>query len=587
MGALLKGLPASPGIAIARAWLRDPPPRAGGAPEARVSGGAEAEWERWLRALEASRAELAGLRDSTRERLGALKAEIFDAHLSMLRDPELAEAVSRGVREEGLDASAALEAAVRDFAAALESLDGELFRARADDLRDLGARIGRHLAGEGAGCAAPEAGACGPEGLVVFARSLTPSETAALDLSVVRAFVTAEGSLASHSTILARSLGIPAVVGLGAEALSSVAGGAMVVVDGLRGLVALDPDEAELSAYRERAAGAAEAEAETRRWATAPTRTRDGGGLELVANIGSPRDCQPALARGAEGVGLFRTEFLFMDRADLPSEAEQREAYREALAAFAPRPVTIRTLDIGGDKEVPALALPKEENPFLGLRALRLCLAREDLFRTQLRALLGAAEAGRLRIMFPMVATLGELRAAKAILEEERRALLSRGLPLPQDIEVGVMIEIPAAAAMADLLAKEADFFSVGTNDLTQYMMAADRMNPALARLSDPLHPALLRVMGEVARAARARGRRAAVCGEMAADPAALPLLVGMGFDELSMGAASIPGTRAALSRIDRASARELWMEAKDLEGAEEVRALVAARMEDRNGGRR
>jgi phosphoenolpyruvate-protein phosphotransferase len=390
----------------------------------------------------------------------------------------------------------------------LSLVEDEMFKARIDDIKDLCRRIVSHLEGRGGQSALKVL-----EPSIVVAADLTPSETASLDRSMVKAFIIATGSAVSHSSILARSLGIPAVVGAGA-ALLSLRAGSLVIVDGT--------DE-----------------------------------------------------HGAEGVGLFRTEFMYMDRSTLPGEDEQFEVYRHVLSRMAPRPVVIRTLDVGGDKRLDCLPMEPEANPFLGVRAIRLCLANEGLFRTQLRALLRASTSGRLRIMFPMIATIEELRAARAVLDEERAALKGTGVAVADDIEVGIMIEIPAAAVMADSLAAEVDFFSVGSNDLTQYTMAADRMNPAVAYLHCGPHPAVLRLIGMAAVAAKRRGIWIGLCGELAADPLAAPLLVGMGISELSMGAASIPAIRALLSETDSGDARRLYETARDMESAADVRRLM------------
>ncbi len=568
MPRILKGIAASPGIAIAPAFLLAP--RATSAGEA-AAASPELEWERYARAVAASKAELQALRDKTKAELGDLKAEIFDAHLSILKDPDLDAAVSRNVREEGMAAGAALEAAAKVFIDLLSEVEGQLFAARIDDIRDLCSRILSHLAG------GPGSGRLELEGeAVVAAQDLTPSETTQFDRRLVKAFVTASGSASSHSSILARSMEIPAVVGLG-PLEGAFERGSLLIVDGGEGLVIADPDAEQLASYRRAQADRARAKAAALRFASLATRTRDGTAIELAANIAGAADLDSALRNGAEGIGLFRTEFLYMDRPSLPSEEEQYATYREVLERMAPRPVVIRTLDIGGDKGVECLELDKESNPFLGVRAIRLCFAREDIFRTQLRALLRAASAGQLRIMFPMIATLEEFRAARGILEEERRGLEAGGTEVPAGIEIGLMIEIPAAATMADQLAREADFFSVGTNDLVQYSMAADRMNPKLAYLNRPLHPAILRVLGSVAEAAAKRGRWVGICGEMAADPLALPLLVGMGLRELSMSAAAIPRAREIVAGIDCGEARRLYERARDLETADEVRDLSRA----------
>lgn len=572
MSKILKGIGASAGIAIAPAFLR-PAAGATGHEVEEPSRNPEAEARRYATAIAESRAELIALRDSTKERLGDLKAEIFDAHLSMLGDPELAAAVDQGIRERGLSARAALSSAIQSFTALLSEIDGELFKARADDLRDLADRIAAHLGGLSRGNDSNPWTRLESEAVIV-AEGLTPSETTLLDPRLVKAFVTSGGSLTSHSSILARSLQLPAVVGIGSF-LSEIGDRCLLIVDGAAGLVIVDPEPEELERYTREKEGL-EAEArEKERFIGLRSLTKDGASLSLEANIGGPKDSGAAIAKGAEGVGLFRTEYLYMDRETLPSEEEQYEAYRSVLQAFAPRPVVIRTLDVGGDKGAPSLDLAAEANPFLGVRAIRLCFAKEDVFRTQLRALLRASKAGKLRVMFPMIATLGEFRAARRILEEEAQRLSTRGIPMASDIEIGLMVEIPAAAIMIDQFAREADFFSVGTNDLVQYSMAADRTNPNLAYLNNALHPAILRILGRVAETAERTGRSAAVCGEMAADPEALPLLVGMGFGELSMNAAAIPATRAMLSHIDQEEAHALYLQARELESAEEVRDLV------------
>jgi phosphotransferase system enzyme I (PtsI) len=431
------------------------------------------------------------------------------------------------------------------------------------------ARIRRSLSG---GAADPWEGL--GEGSVVLAQDLLPSETLRMDRTKVLAILTLGGSVNSHSSNIARSLEIPAVVGLG-EAGRALGAGATVIVDGSAGFVIAEPSEAELAAYRtKRAAWRAERE-EARRFAGLPTRTADGKALELGANIGGPAEVEAALAGGAEAIGLFRTEFMFMDRPSPPGEEEQYVAYRHVLERMGDGPVIIRTLDAGGDKPIAGLQAKAEENPFLGQRAIRFCLAHEDIFRSQLRALLRASVHGKLRIMLPMIAVADELRAARAILEEEASGLRASGFRLPALPELGIMIEIPAAALDAERLAREADFFSIGTNDLVQYLMAADRMNPDVAYLNRPLHPVVLGLIGRVAAAAAKHGRRVAVCGEMAADPLALLILAGLGIHELSMSPALIPQARARLSRLDSRRLSALAARALEAEDAEEVKRLA------------
>lgn len=567
MSVVIHGIAASPGIAIARVVIIEaaiPASR-----EQPHSDGPDAEQARYEAAVVAARIELEALRDRTRETLGELKAEIFQAHLSILKDPELRAEILRLIREEHRSATDAVRGAEATFVELLSQVEDEMFKARIDDIKDLCRRIVSNLEGRGGQAAIKLL-----EPSIVVAADLTPSETAGLDRAMVKAFIIATGSAVSHSSILARSLGIPSVVGVG-TALNSLHVGDLVIVDGSDGLAIVDPDEAETGAYRQKLAAFESRREALRRFVNKPTTTRDGRHLELGANIGGTTDLAGAEENGAEGVGLFRTEFMYMDRPTLPGEDEQVEVYRHVLSRMAPRPVVIRTLDIGGDKQLDCLPMEPEANPFLGVRAIRLCLANEGLFRTQLRAMLRASTAGRLRIMFPMIATIEELRAARAVLDEERSALIGAGVAVAEDIEVGIMIEIPAAAVMADTLAAEVDFFSVGSNDLTQYTMAADRMNPAVAYLHSGPHPAVLRLIGMAAAAAKRRGIWIGVCGELAADPLAAPLLVGMGISELSMGAAAIPTIRALLSETNSGDARRLYETARDMESAADVRRLM------------
>ncbi|OXM15090.1 phosphoenolpyruvate--protein phosphotransferase [Paenibacillus herberti] len=414
---------------------------------------------------------------------------------------------------------------------------------------------------------------------VLIAEDLTPSDTAQLDPKQVAGFATAVGGRTSHSAIIARSVGVAAAVGAG-EALNDIKDGQTVIVDGFSGVIIVDPIAEELERYRALEAEYRRSQAENEVFRGRPSVSANGVQVELAANIGSAQDAVQAKKHDAEGIGLFRTEFLYMGRDTLPGEDEQYGAYRSAAEALGPdASVVIRTMDIGGDKELPLLELPREDNPFLGYRALRISLDRPQLFKTQLRAILRASAHGNIKVMFPMVATLGEWRRAKALLEEAREELRAEGKPFRDDMEAGIMIEIPAAAMMADRLAREVDFFSIGTNDLVQYTMAADRMNPKLSYLSDPLHPPVLRLIDRVIRAAHAEGKWVGMCGEMAGNPLAVPLLLGMGLDEFSMSSSAILGTRALLSRLNQSELAELAAAALDLDSADDVRALVEQRV--------
>ncbi|TGV30581.1 phosphoenolpyruvate--protein phosphotransferase, partial [Mesorhizobium sp. M00.F.Ca.ET.186.01.1.1] len=427
-----------------------------------------------------------------------------------------------------------------------EQMDNDYMRERAADIRDVTKRVLAYLLG--VNFFQPSSLT---EEVIIVAEDLTPSDTAQLNRQFVKGFVTDIGGRTSHSAIMARSMEIPAVVGT-QNITSAVQTSTLMIVDGHEGVVIIDPSEEEVAHYTRKQAEDAEQKAELAKLVHNQTVTADQHHVELAANIGSPADVAGALANGAEGVGLFRTEFLYMGRDDFPTEEEQYVAYKQVLTSMGDKPVVIRTLDIGGDKHLSYLDMPEEMNPFLGYRAIRLCLDRQELFRTQLRALLRAGVHGNLKIMFPMIATLEEFRQAKAILEEEKHALQNSGAAVSDRLEVGIMIEIPAAAMMADVFAREVDFFSIGTNDLIQYTMAADRMNERVAYLYQPYHPAVLRLLRNVIQAGHKEGKWVGMCGEMAGDPVAVPILLGLGLDEFSMSASSILPARKQLSLLSR-----------------------------------
>jgi len=565
----IQGIGASPGIAIAAAYRWK-------AADAYVPAASQvedpaAEAERFRSAVERAKEDLERLRQTTEERLGADKADIFEGHLLILEDPDLIDAVMDNVRESGVNAEYALHEAAGTFIGLLEQMEDELLRERATDVRDVSGRIMRYLRGmepENADAAAM------PEACVLIAEDLTPSDTAQLDLGKVKGFVTAAGSRTSHSAIMARSLDLPAVVGAG-HGLLEIESGAIVVLDASEGRLIVDPDDAELTAYQEKKTAYDRRKAELALWKERPSVTPDGHRVEIAANIGKLEDVQKALDNGAEAIGLFRTEFLYMGRTELPSEEEQYNSYKYVLEKMGGKPVVIRTLDIGGDKELPYLDLPRESNPFLGQRALRLCLDRPDLFRVQLRALLRASVHGNLKIMFPMIAVLEEWRAAKRLLEEEKEKLLAEGAAVAERIEVGMMIEVPAAALSADLFAREADFFSIGTNDLIQYTMAADRMNETVSYLYQPCHPAILRLVRMVIQAASREGKWVGMCGEMAGDSGAVPLLLGLGLHEFSMSAGAILPAREQIGSLPYEAWKGLAEEAMLLSDPQEIRRFV------------
>jgi phosphotransferase system enzyme I (PtsI) len=536
-----KGIGASPGIAIAKAY---PLKSETFVPEKRTVDDPEREVERFREAVKQAQDELELIRRQTEEKLGQEKAEIFEGHLLILEDPELIDTIEGNIRDNAVNAEFALHEASAFFVETLLQLDDETLRGRAADVKDVCGRVMNRLRGTESADLSGISEAC-----IVIASDLTPSDTAQLNLETVYGFATEVGSRTSHSAIMARSLGIPAVVGAG-EALREIRPGAWVVLDAEEGVVVADPSPEELEEYRKKKSRYDARKAELAQWVNRPSVTQDGHRVELAANIGQLEDVQKALDNGAEGIGLFRTEFLYMGRDRLPTEDEQFNSYKYVLEKMNGKPVVIRTLDIGGDKELSYMELPKESNPFLGQRALRLCLTRPELLRTQLRALLRASRYGNLKIMFPMIAVLDELLAAKRMLEEEKAKLIEEGAELAETIEVGMMIEVPAAAIAADQFAKEVDFFSIGTNDLIQYTMAADRMNESVSYLYQPCHPSILRLIRMVIDAARREGKWVGMCGEMAGDETAIPLLLGLGLHEFSMSPGSILPAREQIGKL-------------------------------------
>lgn len=566
MSIQLQGTAASPGIAIAKAYRLA---EAAGEPSRIAVHNPEAEIQRLRSAVNEAKADIETIRQETLERLGAQKAEIFEAHLFLLEDPELIEASEEKIHDEKINAEAAVYEVSTGIAELLRSMDDELLRERAADVADVSGRIISKLEGREHSALSGLS-----EEAVLIASDLTPSDTAQLDLNYVRGFVTEIGSRTSHSAIMARSLELPAIVGTG-KGIARIETGMTVIMDALQGVVIIEPTEQELSDYRERKQHYEAKMALLRSFVGRPSVSADGHEVELAANIGSVEDLAKVLENGADGIGLFRTEFLYMGRSSLPTEEEQFTVYKHVLEKMDGKRVVIRTLDIGGDKELPYLDLPKETNPFLGQRAIRLCLDRDELFRVQLRALLRASVYGKLAIMFPMIAVVEELKAAKQIVEEERSKLVAVGIPVSDALEIGLMIEIPAAALNAGALAKEADFFSIGTNDLIQYTMAADRMNESVAYLYQPHHPSILRLVDMVIRAAERHGRWTGMCGEMAGDADAIPLLLGLGLHEFSMSASSILPARELISRLSQEECAELARKALDMGSQSEVLAFV------------
>lgn len=562
----VSGIAASAGIAIARAFILEHPDYS---VDKRSITDVDAEIAKLEAALEKSEAELQAIKARTLQELGEKKAEIFESHLLILNDPELIDPVKSKISDEKVNAEFALEETAATFIQMFENMKSAYLQERAADMRDVTKRVLGHLLGLQVVNPAEIS-----EEVIVLAEDLTPSDTAQLNRKYVLGFATNIGGRTSHSAIMARSLEIPAVVGT-KEVLTQAKNGDLIIVDGLDGHVLINPEASVVEEYRSKQAAYAAQVAEWRKLRDEPTVTVDGVHVELAANIGTPNDVAGVLENGGEGVGLYRTEFLYMGRDKLPSEDVQYNAYKTVLEKMEGKPVVVRTLDIGGDKELPYLDLPKEMNPFLGFRAVRLCLDRQDIFRTQLRALLRASVHGNLRIMFPMIATLGEFREAKAILLEEKEKLVSEGLEVSDSIQLGIMVEIPSTAVLADQFAKEVDFFSIGTNDLIQYTMAADRMNERVSYLYQPYNPSILRLIKMVIDAADREGRWVGMCGEMAGDATAIPLLLGLGLDEFSMSATSILPARSQLTKLSQADMKELAAKALDMQTAEQVVELV------------
>jgi phosphoenolpyruvate-protein phosphotransferase (PTS system enzyme I) len=540
-GTRLTGVAASEGVAVGPAFVhvsKELKPERENISEVEV----EEELGRFQSAVGAVVKRLSATAEEMREGGSEKEAGIFEAHVEMAEDPEFHSEVEGRIK--GLESpEAAVISVGEEFAALFAGMEDEYMAARADDVRDVASQIAFELMGnETAGLEALA------EPSVVLAHNLAPSDTARIPKGMALGFVIAEGSRTSHVSIMARSFGIPAVVGVGAE-LEDALEARMVALDGTEGYAVADPDEDVISDFEQKQKDAAAEAALLEEYIHAEARTKDGLRVEIAANIGSAEEAEGAIEWGAEGVGLFRTEFLFMKRTDLPSEEEQYEAYRRVAEEFAERPVIIRTIDVGGDKDLPGVDQPEEENPFLGWRGIRMCLDVPELFKPQLRAILRAAPNGKLRIMFPMVVDTVELHAAKEILEECREELENEGTEYGE-VEVGVMVETPAAAIRARDIAPEVSFFSIGTNDLVQYTLAADRGNERLTRLQSADHPAVLDLIGKTCEAAREAGIWVGVCGESAGEPDMIPKLVALGVTELSMSAPAIPRAKKIVSEL-------------------------------------
>jgi len=570
---MLTGIAASPGVAVGPIFRLEPEVLA--VREAEIEAcDVDAEMASFKAALEASRRDLAAIRDGIAAELGEEEAGIYDAHLLILDDPEMIAAVERGVRERHRNAAWVFQGVMGSVAARFEQLDDEYLRERRSDILDCERRVLRHLLGAGRRTLAEL-----KEAAVIVAHDLGPSEVAVLPRDKVLAFVLEVGGRTSHGAIVARGRGIPSVVSV-RGALHAVRAGDRAAVDGFAGTIEVNPDEARVAHFRRRLerlriqAGSLQAMLEQ------PAVTLDGRRIELGANLELPTDAPQALEAGADGIGLFRTEFFYLNRVDLPSEEEQYQAYREVTERMAGRPVIFRTMDLGGDKVASYLGMTHETNPFLGLRGIRLALASPDIFRTQLRAIYRASAHGRVRLMFPMVSSVEELLRALELRDEVIADLGRQGVAHDAEVETGIMIETPSAVWMADALAKHAQFFSIGSNDLIQYTLAMDRDNERLAHLYEPLDPAVLRSIRHTVIAAHEAGRWVGVCGEMAGDPHTAALLVGLGVDELSVSCYDLPRVKAAIRSIRADAARSVAEAALAAPSAAPVRALVRERLD-------
>ena len=562
---MLKGIAASAGYAIAKVYKLEQPV----VNIVKKEGvDVEAEIAKFDAALVKTVADIEAIKAQAEGKLSEEELAVFDAHLMMAQDPDLVDGIKGMISNEGVNAEYAADVKASEMVAFFESMDMDYFRERAADVKDVTFRLKCNILG----VLIPNLSLV-DEDSVIVAHDLTPSDTAQLNAHA-KGFATAIGGRTSHSAIMARSLEVPAVVGC-AGVLEACNHGDLVVLDAIDGEVIVNPDaetvakyEAKLEAYK------AEKEA-LKVLLNAKSITLDGHEVELAGNIGSPKDVEGVLNNGGDGVGLFRTEFLYMDSQDFPTEDDQYVAYKAVLEGMGGKKVVVRTMDIGGDKTLPYFTFPEEMNPFLGYRAIRVCLDRKDMFRTQLRALIRASKYGKLCIMFPMIATLDEFREAKAVFEEEKANLIAEGVEVSDSIEVGMMVEIPAAAVNADNFAKEADFFSIGTNDLVQYSMAADRMSEKVSYLYQPLNPSLLRLIKMTIDGAHKHGKWVGMCGEMAGDAMAAPVLLGLGLDEFSMSATSILPARKMITSLKKSEMEKLAETALSLGTCKEVEDLI------------
>ncbi|MEG0328298.1 MAG: phosphoenolpyruvate--protein phosphotransferase [Erysipelothrix sp.] len=562
---MIKGIAASAGVSVSKVFkLQHPVLNI-----EKRDADSETEVKKLQDAVVKTQNDITAIKEQAVGRLAEEDLAIFDAHLMVTQDPEFVGQIEEMIKNDNVNADFAADQVGNMFIGMFESMEDPYFRERAADIKDVAYRLKCHILGLNI----PDLTRINEE-VVIVAEDLTPSDTAQLDRQFVKGFATEIGGRTSHSAIMARSLEIPAIVGAG-SILDQCEHGDEIILDALEGVIIFKPTEDQKSEYAAKAEAFAEHRRSLLELKDAETITKDGHKVELAGNIGTPKDVEGVNNNGGEAVGLYRTEFLYMDASELPNEEDQFEAYKSVLENMAPGRVVVRTLDIGGDKELSYLKFPHEMNPFLGYRAIRLCLDRKDIFRVQIRALLRASVYGKLSIMFPMIATIQEFRDAKAVVEEEKKNLSKEGVAFSDDIELGMMVEIPAAAILADQFAKEADFFSIGTNDLIQYSMAADRMNEKVSYLYQPYNPSILRLVKMTIDGAHKEGKWCGMCGEMAGDERAIPLLLGLGLDEFSMSASSILEARRIIRDLSYAEMQALTEQALNCSTTEEVLTLL------------
>lgn len=566
MNRVINGIAASPGVAIGKIFIyRDI--KLNYAEKSLISK--EKEIERLILGREIAKKQLEEIRDNTLLKMGKDKAAIFDGHITLLEDEDLFTEINDKINSENNTAEYALNEAIEEYASMLANLEDTYFKERAGDLRDIGKRWLYGVANVNV----IDLSKLPPESIIV-AKELNPSDTAQLNLENVLAFVTEIGGKTAHSSIMARSLELPAVVGVG-ELLDSITSEENIIVDALNGKVIINPDKENLKIYTEKRNAYLREKEELKELKDKEAISKDGVKVDIWGNIGSPKDVKGVLSNGGFGIGLYRTEFLFMDKESFPTEDEQFEAYKEVAIAMGTHPVTIRTMDIGGDKSLPYMELPKEENPFLGWRAIRVCLDRTEILKTQFRALLKASKYGNIKIMLPMIMDVNEIRKSKEIFEECKKELREEGVEFNETVMLGIMVETPAVAFRAKYFAKECDFFSIGTNDLTQYTLAVDRGNEKIANLYDSYNPAVLQAIKLLIDGAHEGGIKISMCGEFAGDENAVALLFGMGLDAFSMSGISIPRIKKILKNLDSKKCQKLVEEVLEFSTADEVKEKV------------